>query len=217
MDFKELSNNDLVKLCAEESNNQLAWKEFCHRFDDHIRLKVARYSGLKRLHGQNLIEDLTQDAYVRLVKDDCKRLRNYIGENDKSIYSYLALVVRTAVSEYEKKENAQKRQHRQRSLYDPVDDEGLILIDVLANPYAPLPDEKLMLESLRREVEMLLDEIMTGNEKERDQEIFLYHVYDGLSAQQISERVALSPKRIRNIITTIRRRIKTRPPSGKKI
>jgi len=217
MDFKELSNNALVKRCAEESNDRLVWNEFYRRFDDHIRLMVTRYCGLKHLHDQNLIEDLAQDAYVRLVKDDCKRLRNYIGESDKSIYSYLALVARTAVSEYEKKENAQKRQHRQKSLYDPVDNEGLILIDILANPYAPLPDEKLMIESLRREVEMLLGEIMTGNEKERDKEIFLYHVYEELSAQQISARVALSPKRIRNIVTMIRRRIKTRPPNGKKI
>jgi len=217
MDFKKLSNNDLIKRCAEESDNRSVWNEFYRRFDGHIRLMVTRYCGLKHLYGRNLSEDLTQDTYVRLVKDDCKRLRNYIGENDKSIYSYLALIARTAVSEYEKKENAQKRQHRKKSLYDPVDNEGLILIDILANPYAPLPDEQLMIESLRREVEMILDEIMTGNEKERDREIFFHHVYEGLSAQQISERVALSPKRIRNIVTMIRRRIKTRPPNGKKI
>jgi len=178
---------------------------------------VTRYCGLKRLHGRNLIEDLTQNTYLRLVKDDCKRLRNYIGENDKSIYSYLALVVRTAVSEHEKKENAQKRQHRKKSLYDPAGNEGLILIEILTNPYAPPPDEKLMIESLRQEVEMILDEILTGSEKERDKEIFLYHVYEGQSAQQISERVSLSPKRIRNIVTMIRRRLKARPPDGKKI
>jgi RNA polymerase sigma factor (sigma-70 family) len=217
MDFKELSNNALIKRCAEESDNRLLWSEFYRRFDDYIRLMVTRYCGLKRAAGRNLIEDLTQDTYVRLLKDDCKRLRNYIGKNDGSIYSYLALIVRTAVSEYEKKKNAQKRQHQEKSLYDPVDNEGLILIDILVNPYAPLPDGKLMIESLRREVEMLLDEIMTGNEKERDKEIFLYHVYEGLSAQQISERVSLSPKRIRNIVTMVRRRLKARPPDSKKI
>jgi len=217
MDFKELSNNDLVKRCAEESHSRLAWKEFYHRFDDHIRSMVTRFCGLKHLYGRNLIEDLTQDTYVRLVKDDCKRLRNYIGENDKSIYSYLAFVARTAVSEYEKKENAQKRQHRKKSLYDPVDNEGLTLIDILANPYAPLPDEKLMLESLRQEVEMILEEIIAGHEKDRDKKIFLDHVYEGLTPQQISERVALSPKRIRNIITAVKKRLRLRWQGGKKI
>lgn len=219
MDFKELSNNDLVKRCAEESNDRLVWNEFYHRFDNHIRLMVTRYCCLKHLQGRNLLDDLTQDAYIRLVKEDRKRLRNYIGENDKSIYSYLALVARTVVCEYEKKKNANKRRHHADPLDKPVSPEegGLRLIDILANPYAPAPDEKLMIESLRQEAERILGAIMTGNEKERDQQIFLYHIYEELTPQQISERVALSPKRIRNIITTIRRRIKAGLPGGKKI
>lgn len=216
MDFKELSNNALVRRCAEEPENRLAWNEFIRRFDAHLRLMVTRYCALKHLPGRNLIEDLTQDAYVRLVKDDRKRLRNYIGENDNAIYSYLALIVRTVISEYEKRKNANKRRHQDDPLDKPVSPEegGLRLIDILANPYIPAPDEKLMLESLRQEVERLLDGIITGNERERDRQIFLYQVYDGLTPQQISERTGLSPKRIRNIITAIRRRLKARPPRG---
>jgi len=219
MNYKELANNDLVNRCAVESANRLVWDEFYRRFDDHIRLMVMRYCGLRRLPGQTLVNDLTQDVYVRLVKDGHRVLHNFRGENENAIFTFLALTARTVVSEYEKKKNAKKRWHQEESLDKPVSpvDDGLRLIDILSNPYIPAPDEPLMLESLQQEVQALLDEAITGHEKKRDQKIFLYHVFEGLTPQQISARAALSPKRIRNIITTTRKRLKARQARDEKI
>jgi len=218
MDYEGLPNNDLIKRCAEQPADRRAWNEFYRRFDDHIRAMVIRYGGLKRLYRQDLVDDLMQDAYVRLVKHDCKALKNFRGENENAIYTFLAFTARTAVDEYAKKRNAKKRRHQDEPLDKPVSPEegGLRLIDILANPYAPSTDEKLMLESLQQEVEMILGEIISGHEKERDQKIFLCHVYEELTLQQISERFALSPKRLRHIITEIKKRLKARPPGGKK-
>lgn len=219
MNYKELANNDLIKHCAVESDNQLVWNEFYRRFDDHIRLMVMRYCGLRRLPGQSLVDDLAQDVYMRLVKEERRVLHHFRGENENAIFTFLALTARTVVSEYEKKKNAIKRRHQEESLDKPVSpaEGGLRLIDILRNPYIPAPDEALILESLQQEVQALLDEAITGHEKERDQKIFLYHVFEGLTPQQISERAALSPKRIRNIITTTRKRLKAKPPRAEKI
>lgn len=219
MNYKELANNELIKCCAEESASRLVWNEFYRRFDDHIRLMVMRYCGLRRLPGYTLVNDLTQDVYVRLAKDGRRVLLNFRGENENAIFSFLALTARTVVSEYEKKKNAIKRRRQDESLDKPVSsaDEGLRLIDILSNPYIPAPDETLMLESVQQEVQAILDEVITGHEKERDQKIFLDHVFEGLTLQQISERTALSAKRVQNIITTTRKRLKAHPARREKI
>lgn len=215
MDFKELSNCDLVKLCAEKTNNALAWNEFHHRFDDRIRAMVMRYCSLKHLPGWELIDDLTNDTYLRLVKDGCKALREFRCDHENAFYTFLVFAARTAVDLYHKNRSALRRRHQKRSLDDEASQEesGLRLIDILANPYAPAPDEKLMLESLRQEVEMILEEVIGGHEKGRDKKIFLLHVYDDLTAQEISEQVSLSTQRIRNIITDIKKRLKTKRES----
>jgi RNA polymerase sigma factor (sigma-70 family) len=222
MDYREFSNNDLIKRCADESDNQLVWNEFYRRVDEHVRRVVMQQCRLRHLNAQELVDDLTQNVYFRLVENNCKALRTFRGENENAIYAFLAVTTQRVVCTYWHRENAKKRRHIKVPLDEPASsgsaaDERLRLIDILANPYAPLPDARLILESLRQEVEMILEELITGNEKERDKKIFLYHVYKGLTPQQISERVGLSAKRIRNIITAVKKRLRERWHGGRKI
>lgn len=209
-EYEELSNNDLVKRCAENPRNRLAWNEFVRRFDKHIRLMVMRQCGLKHLSFQEIADDLANNVYLKLLDDNRKALRTFRGENENAIYKFLAVMAQHVVHNDWRGENAAKRRHTKVRL-------DSTLFDILANPYTPSPDHKLMLESLRQEVEMVLDEVITGNEKERDKQIFLYHVYDELTPKQISERVILSAQRIRNIITPIRKRLKARRASDQKL
>lgn len=208
MNFKEFLNCELVKLCAKESNNSSAWKEFVRRFDDHIRLMLMRQSHLTSLRFKAIADDLANNVYLKLLENSCNALRTFRCENENAIYQFLAVTAQRVVHNDWRRENAAKRQHTKVFL-NPT------LLDILANPYAPSPDEKLMLESFMQEVNNILDEVITDHARERDKKIFLLHVYEGLTAQEISREVGLAPKSILNIIASIKKRLGMRR-GGKK-
>lgn len=198
----ELSNIELIKLLVHSPDNSLAWNEFYRRFDDKIRLIVQRYSQM--FNPKTNLDDLVNDFYVSLIAHDLRALKQFRGQNDNSIYTFLSHVARKVVSMDRVRLAATKRRTTLQER-----EPGLLLVDMLADPHMPNPDEKLMLESLRQEVESILDEILTNRnkERERDKAIFKMFVFEELSATNIAQRFNLSPQRVRNIIITIRKKI----------
>lgn len=213
MDFKNSSNTELARFCAKEPRNQQAWTAFYTRFDEHIRLMLARECRRKNLNVANLLDDFTQNVYRRLVQKDCKALRDYEARTDGSIYKYLAVIAHSVVCEHWAWIKAKKRDGREVSLDAPVPNlpaEGdfLRLGDIIRSE-GPDPDDDLISESERQEVEQLLDKILPAKSKERDKMIFKLYFYEGFSAAQIAEvcGTLLSEKRISNIITDIKKRL----------
>jgi RNA polymerase sigma factor (sigma-70 family) len=220
MDLKSLSNTKLVKLCAKEPSNQQAWTEFHARFHEHIRLTSARECCRKNLNAASLLDDLVQNVYLRLVQKNCKALWDYEGRSDNAIYKYLAVIAHSAVGEYWTRIRAQKRYAKEVSLEVPVSgfpDEGepFRLSDTIRNP-DPDPDDALIRESERQEIEQRLDEILPEKSKDRDKFIFKLHFYKDFSPAQIAEQcgIPLSEKRIGNIITDIKKRLAARLRGG---
>ncbi len=212
MDLKILSNTNLVKLCAQEPTNERVWMEFYARFDDHIRLMIDRECRQKQLPIDKVFDDLVQDVYLRLVQKNCKALWDYKAATENSIYSYLAVIAHSVVCGYLIKEGAQKRPRHLSSLEAPVagtpEDGELRLIDTLASP-DPGPDAELDKASERQEIRQLLNQIITGKTKARDQLIFMLYWFEKFSPEQIAAHcgIELSPKRIINIISAIKQRL----------
>lgn len=226
MDLKNLSNTQLVKRCAGAPHDEQAWREFYERFDEHLRLIILRECRQKSLT-QNaarfaaLYNDLVQETYLKLVQKNCKALREYQAPAETAIYTYLAIIARNAVRGYVTRENAKKRRANLVSLNTPVtdtqEDGDLQLIDILPAS-EPGPDDNIDKESERRELDLLLNKIVTGKSKNRDLLIFKLHYFEAFSPEQMAEHcgIPLSAKRISNIITEIKQQIAealSRPPS----
>jgi RNA polymerase sigma factor (sigma-70 family) len=217
MNLKTLTHTRLIKLCAEEPRNERAWTEFCKRFDDRIRLIILRECQQKHLtrdksqYGE-IFEDLVQDVYVKLVQGNCKALREYKASAENAIYTYLAIIARNAVRGYFTKENAIKRRARLASLETPVaasSDEGEMQLGDTIRSLDPAPDANLEQESQEQEIENLLDKILKGKNKARDKLICKLFWFEKLSPEEISAHygIRLSPKRIINILSGIKKRL----------
>jgi RNA polymerase sigma factor (sigma-70 family) len=217
MDFKTLANTKLIELCAKAPRNEQAWTEFCVRFDDHIRVMILRECREKHLSKdkpqfEEIFEDLVQDVYLKLVQKNCKALWEYRASDENSIYAYLAVIARNVVRGYFTKEGAKKRRARLVSLDAPAAssaDEGeLRVIDILVAS-GPGPDANLDSESQKQELENLLGKTLTGKSKARDKLIFKLYWFEKFSPEQISAHcgIRLSPKRIINILSGIKKRL----------
>ncbi|MDZ7362572.1 MAG: sigma-70 family RNA polymerase sigma factor [candidate division KSB1 bacterium] len=217
MDLQNLPNTQLIKLCAEAPDHREAWLLFHQRFDRSIRLFILRECKRKDLTAnrsqfEEIFNDLVQDVYLKLVQNNCRALRNYKALNEDSIYQYLAIIARNAVRGYLTKVGAKKRRAKLISLDTPVagpqENENLRLIDVVPDA-GPSPDASLEAQSEQQELDWLLEQIVTGASKERDILIYKLHYEEGFSPEQIVEHcgIALSDKRIRNIITEIKQKI----------
>ncbi|MGH7596559.1 MAG: sigma-70 family RNA polymerase sigma factor [bacterium] len=220
MNFKTLANTELIELCAEAPRNEQGWMEFCARFDGHIRLMILRACREKNFYKdkpqfEEIFEDLVQEVYFKLVQKNCKALREFKAPAENAIYGYLAIIARNVVRGHFTKEGAKKRQARLISLEAPVaassEDGELRVIDTIPTP-EPGPEASFDLEGQKQDIEDLLDKMLTGKSKVRDKLIFKLYCFEKFLPEQISAHcgIGLSPKRIINIISGIKKRLAVR-------
>jgi RNA polymerase sigma factor (sigma-70 family) len=212
LDLKQLTNTELIRMCAENPRNRALWAEFYHRFHDRIWGMVYRECQNKGLlanskNAQQLLEDLVQDVYMKIVEKDCSALKNYVGASDNSIFAYLGIISINVVRNYVTSQRAKRRPNIEKSINDDfsaIKDSYWML-----DPNANLNDaeERLALESLLKEIEEVLDDCAKGKDQDRNKEIFKLCVYKGYSAEEVTSKFefGLSSKRIGNLISELKK------------
>lgn len=212
MDMRNISNVQLVRLCAQEPNNHRAWEEFVDRFNQHIALTALRlisatgaYSPrLEDIRTRELVRDLVQDVYLHLLSQEAQVLRRFQGQHEKSIYAYLVKVTTTVVRDRQRQDQAGRRVARFISWSELLGQESRLS----KPPQAPLTpgdlsytsDEPVAIVELRSQLEHLLE----GGQKQRDIMIFLLHVFDGLTADDIAAQECFGLTR-EGVISVLRR------------
>lgn len=194
--LKTLSTLELIKSCARNTQDYYAWAEFCNRFDATIRRGIFRFKDLLVNHKDSefrskILEDLMQDVYVQLVKNDCKALKNFRGNNENSFYLYLCIICKNTVLNYQKSKRCQTDK-----------------IPVLEEPdKSPILGEDI---DIGYDLRKYIHSFVKGKHKERDRLILTLHFVDGFSSEEISAIAAikLSPKRIANLISQFKNYIK---------
>jgi RNA polymerase sigma factor (sigma-70 family) len=125
--FARTTHRDLVFRCAEAGPEDSAWLEFFSRFHARVRLTVYRAVSLEaeRHRGADigspaeLVEDLVQETYVKLLAGERRALARFRGRSENSIYTYLAAVGVNVVRDHFKKLRALKAAPAVGSLSDP--------------------------------------------------------------------------------------------------
>jgi RNA polymerase sigma factor (sigma-70 family) len=150
------SDPELLSLCGR-GGDAVVWDEFVARFNRRIVSFIIRERRARGIvQGANeaeVVGDLTQEVYVRLLAHDRRALRNFHGDSDLAVVAYLARVVRAVVGDHLRRERSQKRSVRLVSITESPDGDGASVGDTLEADAGAAPDrlmsERLMAERLR--------------------------------------------------------------------
>jgi RNA polymerase sigma-70 factor, ECF subfamily len=169
--------HELLAACVS-GGNHAAWGEFIRRFHPVIAGTVTKTARSWVQPSLPLVEELTQETYLRLCAHNYRILRDFVPEHDDSIYGLLKAVAFSVTHDHFRVAYAGKR--------------GAGRAD------APL-NERLVAAQGMNEVEkrILMDEITEALEemanpetRVRDRQIFLLHYRDGLTSRAIAEMPA---------------------------
>jgi len=216
MDYTSLSNTELVRLCGREPKNRSAWIEFHTRFDQRIRLFAYRECRKQIGAGpppfSQVVQDIVQDVYLTLIRNQGKALKAFKGLNENSIYLYLGVIVKNIVSNYLYSITPPRLPALEKSLDATVYDhqqKTLLLRDSLCSDYIDTEEQVLFQDFLRR-IEEILDQEYLEEDRERNRLIFKLFFLEGFDSNAIAEQFgfALSAKRVANLICLMRNALK---------
>ncbi|HVF92236.1 MAG TPA: sigma-70 family RNA polymerase sigma factor [Blastocatellia bacterium] len=191
----EWSVADLLEHCSRRPPDDIVWKEFVRRYNATIKSSVVKTfytkareeTDRKPQFPEDLVEDLVQSVYMRLVEDRNRALDRFEGEHENSIYQYLAMISINVVKDYFREMRAQKRPKVSFSLDALLESSG---DSPLLNQTVGRLDGKPMFESdlsfVMEEVEYALKRSVSGKNRERDILIFKLRFIEGLTLEEIT-------------------------------
>jgi RNA polymerase sigma-70 factor (ECF subfamily) len=183
--IEELSDNDLIKKCHERSPDwNRFWKEFQRRFDEYIFFMILyelrrHWSSAVIYELKEAIQDLRQEVYEKLLKDDGKALKDFRGEHAESFRAYLRSIAINLTRNFSKKEKMQ--QMRMNDVIIESSAPKLFQINSLTNE----TEEHLDEEFVKDHMVTTLRAHYPSRNLDRDILIFKLYYFEGLSAKQI--------------------------------
>lgn len=208
MDLKSYSHNQLMRLLANEPHNNKAWGEFTRRYQEYLACVIARECRkLRHEDGLTHIDDLIQEVYKKLLKNEGEAFQTYKGQFENTIWQFLEIVaVRVAYNDW-RKNNARKRPPQQARLREAAPNSNGDWLDLFPDANAA---EEMDYELLLLTVEDCLKHIGAKlRHPDRDIRIFKLHLYDGLNAESIAElpEIGLSSQSVFRIIKDVKDRL----------
>jgi RNA polymerase sigma-70 factor (ECF subfamily) len=177
---------ELIASCLE-ADSASAWREFVARFQPLIAsviLRTIRRYGESNL---SLADDLVQETFLRLCKDDCKALRQFEQRHEDAIFGYLKVVAASVTMDHFRGLSAQKR------LGDRLAEPEEVIDMHISTP--PNAEQALML----REIDQCIERV---SDSKRDQAIFWLYYQRGFTAKDIAQlpSIGLTAKGIESCI-----------------
>ena len=174
----------VVRQCLDDPS-EAAWNDFVRCFQPDIASAVCWVMRDYGRHDPALVDDLTQDTYVRLCSYDARLLSNIRSFDDRGMRAYIRRTAESTARDYFRGLYTQKRGSGQQSEL-PAD--------------VPAPAPKFELHALLGQIDNLVRQV-TGSE--RDQTIFWLHHRQGYSAVEIAQlpHIHLSAKGVESCIS----------------
>jgi len=107
----EISSADLLRECGQKLTDRGLWTMFQERFQRPIfvyLLRALKYHS-KRGSVDQLVADLGQEVYVRLVQNNGNMLRSFRGDTDFSVMALFARVSTSVVADHMRHSSSFKR------------------------------------------------------------------------------------------------------------
>ena len=220
MDPKRLPNRDLIQTLAQAVPDDPLWKEFLSRFRSRVRLSVLRCfqteaersPSLDAGAPQEVVDDLTQEVFVRLLDGERRTLSRFQGRTEESAYTYLSAIAVNLVRDHFKTLRAHKTLKATASLSNVVREDGPTYAESLVSGGTG-PERFVASSELRDEIRVVVDGLSPrGSTCARDRLIFQLFFIEGLTVDEIAANrsIRLSASGVEKCIRRIRKALKSR-------
>ncbi len=167
-----------------ETGSQAAWTAFVQRFQPLIASSVSNVVRRYSSANPSLVDDLVQESFLRLCRDNCRCLRDFQAHHEEAIFGYIKVVATSVALDHFRARATQKRK-------------GEVEADAAALDPA--------VSSTSIENSVLLSQVesrLATTESERDRTIFWLYYREGYTAKDIASipGIGLSQKGVESCI-----------------
>jgi RNA polymerase sigma factor (sigma-70 family) len=188
-DAKPLANLSAIELtarCAQSKEDSEAWLEFNARFEYliHTYLKKAwrgHTFGRTLAPNDEILFDLMQDVYMRLLNNDLHALKAVRSRCDEEFYSYLYTIADSIVLEYLRNNNRLKRRGQVVN-FNYLENRNRCIDEHLSTNPEPAIIQRLCLREIDEKFDLLCGDVLS----DKDRKIFTLYL-EGQPASQIAE------------------------------
>ena len=226
-DLKRLANRDLIQRLVQAGPDDPLWQEFIARFRPGIRVTVLRTlrteaertPGVAADDSPELMEDLAQEVFVRLLEFNRRALSRFQGRSELSAHTYVKTIAVNLVRDHCKTLCALKTPKVTASLAHPVTtgtaSGGLNYAQILASDGSG-PERFIAAKELREEIRVAIERAApSASTVPRDRSIFQLFFVERLTVDEIARKrsIRLSgsgvEKRIRRMREALKEKFST--------
>lgn len=194
----QLTVHELLKRCQQRPPDEDAWQEFVRRYHGSIRASIAKTfhsrvsqeTDRRAQFPDDLIEDLAQAVYVRLIEESNRALDRFEGQHENSIFQYLGIIAINVVRDHFREAKAKKRPKISFSLDELMEDAGG---NARKNSVSSAESFSTGNKSglTMDDIESALKRSVSRRHRDRDALIFKLRYYEGLTLEEIKTALAL--------------------------
>lgn len=186
-----VTSAELIARCLE-AGNEAAWSAFVKRFQPIIASSVSRFAYRYGAWSAALVDDLVQETYLRLCRDDCRALRDFQARHDEAIFGYIKVIAVSVALDHFRARTTLKR--------GPEAEEPEAVLEASVSP-GSIEHAALLNQ---------IEERLRSTETERDCTVFWLYYRQGFTAKDISAipSVGLSAKGVESCIYRLTRALR---------
>ena len=197
-DLKRLANRDLIQQLTQADAGDPLWPEFIARFRTGIRITVLRTlrteaertPGVNASESPELIEDLTQEVFVRLLEWNRRALSRFQGRTELAAHTYLNTIAVNLVRDHCKSLRSLKKPRVTASLSHTVATEIAAedpnYTQTLASDGTG-PERLIAAKELREQIRVAIDQAApSASTVPRDRSIFQLFFVERLTLDEIA-------------------------------
>ena len=199
---------DLLRECGERLTDRALWTKFQERFQGLIFLYLMRSLRLRRIQDDvaDVVPDLAQEVYLRLVQHEGRILRAFRGTTEFSVMAFLARISASVVQDYHRHGATDKR----RVQVVPIEMAKAAERGGMLSPDTPEFDSNKLGSILSWiDVERIVEGDPDRKNARRNALIFKLHYIDGFESGEIARfpGFELTKSGVDTILTRLRKRI----------
>jgi RNA polymerase sigma factor (sigma-70 family) len=188
-----LTSGELIRACIE-GGDEAVWEEFVRRFRPAIVITVSRTARRFGEWTPQLVDDLSQETFLKLCANRCRILREFTPRAEESIVGLLKSVAFSVTHDHFRSAMAVMRgAGRKESVLDPYLESTVAGRDGLP---------EIEREILMKEIDSFLSGSTKPEIAERDRQIFWLYYRQGMTTAAIAavSHLGLTPKGVESVI-----------------
>jgi len=199
---------DLLRECGEKLTDRALWTQFQERFQGLIFTYLMRALRLERIQDDvaDVVPDLAQEVYVRLIQHDGKVLRSFRGTTEFSAMAFLSRISASVAHDYQRQIGSVKRSAQVFSIESTkaAEQGGVASPDSHAFDSTPINSILSWID-----IERIVEGDPDHKNAVRNALIFKLHYIDGFESEEISRfpGFELTKSGVDSILTRLRKRI----------